>query len=156
MWDTVERLVRHAAGLDSAKPILDQVEAVRDGRLLLEATDHVAPLRLALAMQLREAVDTAHAAHSDAHNRAMAALAGNDGWRKLTATDQNAILTAIGLTTPTRQDVSTDENLIESLDRRPSTTMRAEIDAIPGRVAQAIERAAKILEPKVREIPIEP
>ena len=155
VWDTVERLARHAAGLEGAKPVLDQVEAVREGRLLLEATDHVAPLRLALAKQLRESVETAHAAHADAHNRAMAALAGNDGWRKLTAPDQNAILTAVGLTTPTRQDVSTDENLIESLDRRPSTTMRAEIDAIPGRVAQAIERAAKILEPKVRGITIE-
>lgn len=155
VWDTVERLARHAAGLDGAKPILDQVEAVREGRLLLEATDHVAPLRLALAKLLRESVYTAHASHMQSYGEAMATLTGNETWRKLAATDQNAILTAVGLVSPKKPEISTDETLIESLDRQPPSTLRAEIDAISGRVARAIERAAKLLEPKVRAITIE-
>ncbi len=54
-----------------------------------------------------------------------------------------------------KPDVSSDEALGRHLDGRPLKVALAERDAIPGRVQQAIERAAKLLEPKVQVVSLE-
>jgi hypothetical protein len=59
------------------------------------------------------------------------------------------------MASPVKPDVSSDEALGRHLDARPLRVALAERDAIPGRVQQAIERAAKLLEPKLRPVPIE-
>jgi hypothetical protein len=70
-WQVVERLARHAADLDQAKAYLESIEAIRAQRLLLEPTDPVAPLRVAVAAILREAVNSAHSAHAGAYDRCL-------------------------------------------------------------------------------------
>jgi ElaB/YqjD/DUF883 family membrane-anchored ribosome-binding protein len=137
------------------QPQLDQIEAVRTHRLLLEPTDSVAPIRVAIAGLLREAVNGAHADHTAAYDQALAALAGNENWVKLDPTQQAGILAAVGLIAPVKPDVSSDEALGRHLDGRPLKVALAERDAIPGRVQQAIERAAKLLEPKVQTFSVE-
>lgn len=155
VWDKVERLARHAGGLGTAKPAREQVDAIRAGRLLLEPVDPVAPLRVALAKLLRDEVEHVHAVHAAAYKLALTTLAGNDAWAKLAAADRDTILAAVGLAEPEQPDISTDERLLEFLDRRSLAAARTEIDAISGRVAQAIERAAKRLEPKIHPVTIE-
>jgi hypothetical protein len=44
---------------------------------------------------------------------------------------------------------------LQHLDRKPVGTARTEIDAIAGRVQRALEKAAKLLEPKVRMVTLE-
>ena len=154
-WEVVEHLARHAGELPAAKPHLDQIDAIRTQRLLLEPTDSVAPIRLGLAGQLREAVTSAHTDHAAAHEQAAAMLAAHDIWKKLDTAQQASILGAVGLTTPLKPDVSSDEALGRHLDARPLKVALAERDAIAGRIQQAIERAAKLLEPKLRAVPIE-
>ena len=51
--------------------------------------------------------------------------------------------------------MATDEALADTLDRKPVPGIQAEIDAIAGRVNQAIERAARLLEPKVQTVTLE-
>lgn len=155
IWEVVEHLARHTGDMPEAKPHLDQIEAIRAHRLLLESTDSVAPIRIAVAGLLREAVSSAYTAHAAAHQQGMATLGENEGWKKLDATQQGAILSAVGLTAPVKPDVSSDEALGRHLDARPLSVARAERDAIPGRVQQAIERAAKLLEPKVQTVTLE-
>jgi hypothetical protein len=154
-WEVVEHLARHAGDLPEVKPHLDQIEAIRTHRLLLDSTDSVAPIRVAIAGLLREAVNCAHTAHATAHEQAIATLAGNDIWKKLDSTQQAGILSAVGLAAPVKPDVSSDEALGRHLDVRPLRVALAERDAIPGRVQQAIERAAKLLEPKVQTVTLE-
>ncbi len=154
-WEVVEHLVRHAVDLPEIKLHLDQIEAIRTHRLLLEPTDSVAPIRVAIAGLLREAVNSAHTAHAAAHEQAIAALAGNGIWKKLDSMRQADILNAVGLVAPVKPDVSSDEALGRYLDSRPFRIALAERDAIPGRVQQAIERAAKLLEPMVQAISLE-
>lgn len=154
-WEVVEHLARHAGDLPGIQPHLDQIEAIRTKRLLLEPADSVAPIRAAIAGLLREAVNGTHAAHVAVHDQAIATLAGNDTWQKLDSTNQASILGAVGLTVPVKPDVSSDEALGRHLDGRPLRVALAERDAIPGRVQQAIERAARSLEPKVQTITLE-
>ena len=154
-WRIVERLARQAGAIAEAEPTLDQVEAIRSQRLLLETSDPVNTVRQSLAGLLRDAVQKGHAAHEKAFSDAVAALAANAVWAKLTATDQASIKAVVGLTLPARPDVTTDEALADTLDRKPLSSAQAEIDAIAGRVNQAIERAARLLEPKVQTVTLE-
>ncbi|RWE30575.1 BREX system P-loop protein BrxC, partial [Mesorhizobium sp.] len=65
-WKIVERLAKHAGTIAEAKPTLDQVQAIRSQRLLLEASDPVNTVRQSLAGRLRDAVQKGHAAHEKA------------------------------------------------------------------------------------------
>lgn len=154
-WEVVEHLARHVGDMPEAMPHLNQMEAIRAQRLLLEPTDSIAPIRVAIASLLREAVNSAYTAHAAAHEQAMTSLEANEVWRKLDATQQASILSAVGLVAPVKPDVSSDEALSQQLDARPLKVARAERDAISGRVQQAIERAAKLLEPKVQTVTLE-
>ncbi len=154
-WRLIERLVKHAALVPGAKPHLDQVAAIRDQRLLLETADPANGVRLALAGLLRDAVKQGQAAYDEAFNAAISSLAENGVWHQLTDVDKASILGAVGLVESTKPDISTDEALADALDRKPQAGIQAEIDAIAGRVNQAIERAARFLEPKVRSVKLE-
>lgn len=154
-WTLLEKLASHTHGLAAAQSVRGQIAAIRDQRLLLEPTDPVAPLRQQLAKLLREAMTEAVAAHHAAFKAAVATLHADDTWNRVPAPDRVAIQNAVGLVEPAETDLSTDERLIEALDRRNLDTLRAECDAISGRVAQAIERAARLLEPKVQPVSIE-
>ena len=154
-WRIVERLAKHAGATAEAKATLDQIEAIRSQRLLLETSDPVNTARQSLASLLRDAVQKSHAAHEKAFTDAVAALAENTVWTKLTAADQDSIKAAVGLTPPAKPNVTTDEALADTLDRKPLSSAQAEIDAIAGRVNQAIERAARLLEPKVQTVTLE-
>ena len=155
VWDVVESLSSHAQGIAGAEPHLEQIAAIRDQRLLLEASDPVAPLRIAIAGLLREAVNTTTAQYTSELESGLKSLDANDLWQKLSSGDQANIRTAVGLTPLAKPDITSDESLLTHLNTKSLNSTRTEMDAIPGRVQQAIERAAKILEPKVQHVTLE-
>jgi len=154
-WSVVERLAKHAATIAEARPHLVQIDAIRDQRFLLETADPANAIRIVLAGLLRDAVQKGHTAHDGAFNAAMASLASNSVWAKVPPADQESIKAAVGLKAPVKPDVAGDEALANHLDQKPLSNIQAEIDAIAGRVALAIERAARLLEPKVRTVTLE-
>jgi hypothetical protein len=155
IWEMVERLTRYAASLPAAEEHLNQVEAVRSQRLLLEPTDPVSPLRSALADALRKALLDANSDYEKAHTAGVSALEGNPLWQRLRLEDRTSIVMNVGLAAPTAVDVSSDASLLVALDSKSLSARQAEADAVPGRVQRALEQAARLLEPKVRPIAIE-
>jgi hypothetical protein len=154
-WALVERLAKHAHDLAAAADLRKQVEAVRVQRLLLEATDPVAPLRSGLADSLRKALLEAHGAYETEFGKGVAALEASSLWPKLSVSNRSSILASVGLTPAAQLSVPSDEALASALDTNSLSSRRAEVDAVPGRVQKALEQAAKLLEPKVRAISIE-
>lgn len=154
-WNLVDRLARHAAAISEAKPHLEQIEAVRSQRLLLEKADPASAIRVALASLLRDAVQKGRTDHETAFGAAMASLANNSVWTKVLPADQDAIKAAVGLSAPSKPDIASDDALVAHLGQKPLSNIQAEIDAIAGRVALAIERGARLLEPKVQTITLE-
>lgn len=154
-WETATALAAHATALPAAKPVTAQLDAIRHQRLLLEVTDPVAPLQQQLAALLRQAVSDAVRTHEKTYADALAMLQANPAWGKLAPADQTAILADAGLVAPAKADVSSDEKLAAALDRRGLPEMRAETDAITGRIQRAIEQAARKLEPKVQPVALE-
>ena len=154
-WGLVQRLAKHATPIIEAKSHLDEIEAILAQRLLLESSDPASGIRKALADILRKTVKDSFAAHKAAFDGAMQALDANEVWKKVPPADQDAIKNAVGLKAPSKPEVSKDETLAGHLDQKPLSSAQAEIDAISGRIAQAIERAAKLLEPKIQTIALE-
>jgi hypothetical protein len=154
-WQVLERLSSHAAGIEDAAETRKQVDAIRTHRQLLDATDPVPPLRATLTDLLRQFLNNAHAAHEEAHVTGLTQLASNDTWQKLTELQQRKILADVDLTTPIKPDTSTDTTILGALDSRNLATRKAEADAVPGRIANALKAAAILLEPKVRLVAIE-
>jgi hypothetical protein len=154
-WDIVERLANHAQSIPAAAEALKQVEAVRTQRLLLEATDPVSPLRGALADALRKAVLDAHAALEAAYAKGIASLESSSLWPRLTDMDRSTILASVDLLSVGPLELSTDHTLLSALDARSVSARNAETDAVPGRAQKALEKAARLLEPKVRTISME-
>ncbi len=155
IWDVLVSLSNHAQGIAGAEPHLEQINAIRDQRLLLSASDSVAPIRIAIAGLLREAVNTNTTLYAAALEDGLSSLNGNNLWQQLTASGQQTIKDAVGLVPIAKPDIATDESLATYLKGKSFNAARTEIDAIPGRVQRAIERAAKILEPKVQAVMVE-
>lgn len=155
VWDVVVRLARQAKDIPEAQPHLAQIDAIRDQRLLLQPTDPVAPLRVSLGDCLRSEVNSAHDALKQATEQALSSLEASDVWKKLPTEDRSSILPAVGLVMPARPAVSSDEALVTYLESRPLSAARTEVDAVPGRLQQAIEQAARRLEPQVQTVSLE-
>lgn len=154
-WRLAERMAAHASELPSAADPVAQLESVRAGRLLLEATDPVSPLRVALATVLRAALNEAHERHQSVHATGMDELRAHEAWSRLSSGQQSEILTAVGLAWPPALDVSSDEALLAALDRSRLSARLAEADAVAGRVERAIETAAKLVDPQSTVISLE-
>jgi hypothetical protein len=154
-WEVLERMSRHAAAIPAAVEPVRQVEAVRNERMLLAKVDPVPPLKAALAKLLRDEVNNAHVEHEAAYGVAMATLAANETWGKVPKEDRQRILAEVQLTPPVKPDTSTDERLLAALDSHSLSARRADADAVPGRRQRALEIAARLLEPKVRRVPLE-
>lgn len=154
-WELANRLARHAHGLPEAEPHREQLDAIRDGRQLLEPSDPVTPQCKALADLLRKKVKGLQAEHEKAYKQAQDALTANDSWQQLDATEQEAVLGEVGLSAPTQPDVSSDDKLAGHLDTRPLSAEQAEIAAVSSRMSQAIQKAAKRLEPEVQTVSLE-
>jgi len=154
-WELANRLARHAHGLPEAEPHREQLDAICDGRQLLEPSDPVTPQCKALADLLRKKVKGLQAEHEKAHKQAEDVLKANDSWQQLDATEQEAVLGEVGLSAPSQPDVSSDDKLAGHLDTKPLSAAQAEIAAVSSRMSQAIQKAAKRLEPEVQTVSLE-
>jgi hypothetical protein len=154
-WEVLEGLASHADGIAEAADARKQVEAIRTHRQLLDATDPVPALRAGLTDIFRQSLNNAHAAHEKAYTDGLAQLDGNETWLKLTEEQRVKILSEVGFSPPSKPDIGSDKAILSELNSRNLATRRAEIDAVPGRIANALKAAATLLEPKVRGITVE-
>ena len=154
-WQTLEQMAKHAKGLAEADQCLAQAEAVRTNRLLLEASDPVAPIRTALADILRNALNKAQENHEKAYSNAMGVLNASSTWQKLSPGDQTRILGEVALVAPSKPEVGSDTALVAALDLKNLDARKTEAEAVPNRVTNALNKAAQLLEPKVQFVPVE-
>jgi hypothetical protein len=155
VWQTVERMARHASELPDAAESRAHVEAIRAGRLLLNSSDPATPQRSKLAEILRQALNTAQQNHEAAFTSGIAELQSREAWNKIDEQQKAAILAQVGLKVPSKPDLSSDEALLAALDARNLVARKAEKDAVAGRIADALKLATQLLEPKVQFVSLE-
>ena len=144
IWDLAVAFCRHAEGeLEIAEEARAQLDAVMEQRALLADTDHVAPCLTKLVGALRGELAERHRELEEAVTGASDTLAGDATWTKLDGAVQTAILRREGLERPAPLSVETNEALKRTLDARRLAAWRSQIDAVPERLARALEEAAK-------------
>ncbi|MCC6156024.1 MAG: BREX system P-loop protein BrxC, partial [Candidatus Hydrogenedentes bacterium] len=154
-WRLTVALTSHAISVEGAKPVLDQLEAFLLQRLLLDSTDHLAPIRKQLAELLRAEVNRLFTTNAKAYEQGIASLNSSATWTQLPESERDSILSDVGLIAPIQPTVGTDEDLSKDLMSSILPARRAAIDAIPGRVSQALQRAAKLVEPQVQTVRVD-
>jgi hypothetical protein len=141
--------------LAEAGASLAQAEAIRTNRLLLEPSDPIAPIRTLLAGLLRKALNEAQDNHETAYSAAIDVLNANATWQKLESADRTRILGEVGLVAPTKPDVGSDAALLSTLDLKNLAARETEVEAVSGRVTNALKQAAQLLEPQVQFVVVE-
>jgi hypothetical protein len=153
-WSLLGRLAAHARELAEAKPILEEIDAIRSGCLLLQPDDPVGPQLNVLSALLRKELVAVSGQHQRTYDERMATLATSSSWQKLTGDQREEIVAAAGINAPQPPDVSTTDALLESLDHRSLSSRESDLHALDSRVSLAVERAARLLEPKVRPLKV--
>lgn len=148
-------MATNAAAMPEAQATLTQVEAIRANRLLLADPDPAAPLRAALADLLRQGLNTTQSAHEAAYARAVEALAADETWQRIPTGDQARILAEVDLEAPSKLDVGSDAALLAAVDAKNLAARKNEAEAVPARVAKALQQAAQLLEPRVQFVALE-
>ncbi len=146
-WRDLQRLLGHATGLDVAVRLAPDVNAVRDGRQLLDDPDPVPPLVDELTSALRGEVRERAERHAAAQQAAAAELEGTAEWSKLELADQQTIIADAQLVAGAPPDVSTDATLLAALDDTSLSSWTERIEMVPVRHDRARKDAAQRLEP---------
>lgn len=147
-WRMLERLLQHAAQMDTGAQVRAQRDAVQQGRLLMESPDPIEPLIRELSDALRAAVLNAAAGAIDDQAKALRDLEASAEWQQLDTGGRDALLVSAGLAVAPTPAVSSDEELLKALDETPLTVRKERRQAIPAKVAAARAAAARQLEPK--------
>lgn len=151
-WESLRKLLAVGAGMPELVEVETSRQGIIDGRLLLDASDHVPPLVKKCAQILRDAVTAAHNAFANAHASGLAALEATWEWKKLTADQRTTILDGEGIASVPSLDVGTDDLLVHTLQKTPIDWWNDKTAALPARFQNAAAKAAKLLEPKAQRV----
>jgi hypothetical protein len=154
-WRIAERLAGKAASLGAAAEAIVQLETVRAGRMLLDGTDHVVPIRAQLSALLRGSLNSVNERRAQAHADGLESLRADATWHALSEESRVRILGEVKLAPPQPELLGTDEAMLASLDAKDFSARDADGDAVPARVQRAIVLAARELEPKVHIVAVE-
>ena len=154
-WDDLHKLFDHAKDEPGAAAINADIEAIRTGRLLLESSDPLPPIRVKIADILRKRLKETHEDHRQTFDRELKQLAASSVWSQLPSDKQAAILAEVGLREPDAVDVSTDATIAAALAERSLDWRRSAALAVPTVAGQALRKAAAAVEPTARSIAIE-
>ncbi len=151
-WTQLEQLMRHADALPIYTEIAPEVDAIKANRSLLDDTDHVAPLLTKTANGLRTALTEQANAHQSSYKSGLETLNADASWQQLDDTTKQGILIRVALSSIDPPVIKTDEDLLRELNRTSLEARASATAAVPARVAQALEEAARRLKPEATRI----
>jgi hypothetical protein len=154
-WNDLHTLFDHAKNEPGAAAINADIEAVRTGRLLLDPSDPLPPIRVKIAEILRKRLKETFDDHKATFDREMAQLIATPVWGQLPPDKQAAILAETGLREPAPVDVSTDATIAAALAERSIDARRNAALAVPTLAGQAFRKAAAAVEPQARSVTVE-
>jgi hypothetical protein len=147
-WAELQRLVRHAEGLDITSRVDPGIKAIQEGRQLLDNPDPVKPLLDQVANALRSKVEDLRKRLEAAQAAAVNDLEASGDWTKLAGSRRESILGQAKLASVPPLEISSNSGLLETLDASPIAGWEDRINLVPTRRDQARQAAAKLLEPE--------
>lgn len=152
VWRKLEVLLSAGRSMESLNTVQASRDAILKDRLLLDPTDHTAPLVKKASEVLRGEWTALREAYAVARQTQMDRLQDSELWRRLDAGQQTELLGQSPLPEPDAAPIATEEELIQALGKIPLTHWRDRTDALSGRVDSLLAAAARLLEPKARKV----
>ena len=151
-YQRLQALARYADGLDAAKEVQPQVEAIGANRSLLEATDPTLDLIKTLADALRTALTEAERYYAEVFDEQSTRLESAESWQKIEPSDRDRILNGLSIAKATQGVTGTVQEVLRSLERISLDAWRTRTAALPQLFAEARIQADKLVEPKTRHV----
>ena len=148
----LQSLARHAEGLDAAREVFPQIEAISTNRSLLEATDPLPGLTKTLADALRAALAEAEKHYSEIFDKESGRLEAAESWQKIEQSDRDRILKGMNIAKASKGNIGTEQEVLESLERISLEAWRIRTAALPQLFAEARIQADKLVEPKTHHL----
>ena len=151
-YQRLQSLARHTGGLDAAKEVQAQIDAIAANRSLLDATDPVPDLIKAFADALRIALAEAEKHYVDVFDEESTRLESAESWQKIEQSDRDRILKGLNIAKETKGVTGTEQEVLESLEHISLDAWRIHTAALPQLFAEARIQADKLVEPKTHHV----
>ena len=151
-YERLLELAKHATGLEVAKSIQSQVEAISANRSLLADSNPVPPLAQALTDALRTALVEAGSEHARAFQDERERLDDAASWRTIEQAQRDDILRQLHIKEATVGATGTEQEVLSALGQVSLDVWRTRTAALPQLFANARSQADKLLEPKTRHV----
>ena len=148
----LQGLAHYADGLEAAKEVQPQVEAIDANRSLLETTDPVPDLSKALADSLRAALAEAEKHYAEIFDEESTRLESTESWQSIEQSDRERILRGLNIAKTTKGATGTEQEVLESLEHISLSAWRTRMAALPQLFAEARKRADRLVEPKTQHV----
>ncbi len=145
-------LARHADGLEAAREVQPQIDAIAANRSLLDAMDPLPDLVKALVDALRSALAEAEKHYTEVFDQELKRLESAESWKKIDPSDRERILRGLNITRFTKGSTGTEEEVLESSERISLESWRTRTAALPQLFAEARIQADKLVEPKIHHV----
>jgi hypothetical protein len=146
-WQQLVALLAHARTLGPYADLKAEVDAIVAQRALLAEPDPVRPLLDRTLTLLRQALNAKHEAYADAFEQKTAELEADLDWSKLTPTQRTDLSAKHHLQPLIATDLSTPEQVQDSLDAVDLAHWLERIAAVPARFDAARHAAIQLLKP---------
>ena len=147
-WTSLQKLLAHAKDLPEAQDLVSQAQAIVAHRSLLSEPDPVTPLVSGTSGLLRQRLTSVQdeAKKLQVENRTV--LEASDLWKNLSAEQKQNLESRFALKELPAADVSSEAALLSSLDTFDLSRWKMLVEAIPQRFSNALQEAARLLEPQ--------
>lgn len=152
LWERLQSLLACGDGLPELAAVQESAAAIEKDRLLLDATDHCAPLIKQAADALRSQLSKARDAYAAARKKEIARLEGTEAWKKLTDDQRAELLRTAPLPNEDTSAIGSEEELIAALKTNPLSHWQDRTNAVPARIDSLLTAANKLLEPKAQYV----
>ncbi|WP_029450765.1 BREX system P-loop protein BrxC [Clostridium algidicarnis] len=153
-WRKLQELIRESTENESIKDIIDQVEVIKQGRLLLHEPDMIIPLSRNLETELRNLLNDEINKFLNTYNDLQNKLKVSSVWNSLMEEKQEHILVQCNIRELSPITISTYDELLSALKQFPIKSWQDKRESLATKFSRAIELANKELEPKIQSIEI--
>ena len=151
-FDRLRALFGHAQGLDVARDVEPQIEAILTERRLLDASDPVPVLASKLTDALRGGLAESQKRYDETWNGERQRLDEAESWHQIEPEDRERILSRFQIKQASKGPTGTEQEVLESLGRISLGDWRMRTDALSKQFADARAEADRLVEPKIRHV----
>jgi hypothetical protein len=149
-WKLLSSLVQYAPTTPEVELMQQEVEAIKEDRLLLHEPDLVAPLIAKLTDYLNKALQQVKEEYIVQYDKLKADLEANEHFLKVEAKEQKAILAKNQIVSKPELKALDARAMLNQLQHESLSTWQTKIAALSTQFAAALSEAVKLTQPKAK------